>query len=145
LQWIPGLKSGADPAKKTGILFHNAMSEREALPDKVYYSIGEIAKHFGVSTSLIRYWEDEFPHITPRKNGKGDRRYNKADIEKVARIYELIKEKGFTIRGAQAFLSEKPEKQTEQPLITSDTVKIKESLLSIRSYLIDLKDQLEKL
>lgn len=123
------------------------MSEREALPDKVYYSIGEIARHFGVSTSLIRYWEDEFPHITPRKNGKGDRRYNKADIEKVARIYELIKEKGFTIRGAQAFLSEKPEKTAEPVFVSvsSDTAKIKERLLSIRSYLIDLKDQLEQL
>jgi DNA-binding transcriptional MerR regulator len=132
-------------AKKTGILFHNEMSEREALPDKVYYSIGEIARHFGVSTSLIRYWEDEFPHITPRKNGKGDRRYNKSDIEKVARIYELIKEKGFTIRGAQAFLSEKPEKQPDAPLASSDSANIKKSLLTIRSYLIDLKDQLEKL
>ncbi|HOY96933.1 MAG TPA: MerR family transcriptional regulator [Catalimonadaceae bacterium] len=121
------------------------MSEREALPDKVYYSIGEIARHFGVSTSLIRYWEDEFPHITPRKNGKGDRRYNKADIEKVARIYELIKEKGFTIRGAQAFLTEKPEKTSEAVALPSDNAKIKERLLTIRSYLIDLKDQLEKL
>jgi DNA-binding transcriptional MerR regulator len=121
------------------------MSEREALPDKVYYSIGEIARHFGVSTSLIRYWEDEFPHITPRKNGKGDRRYNKADIDKVARIYELIKEKGFTIRGAQAFLSEKPEKSAEPVPVPSDTTKIKERLLTIRTYLIDLKDQLENL
>jgi len=134
-----------DLVKKTGTLFHNEMSERESLPDKVYYSIGEIARHFGVSTSLIRYWEDEFPHITPRKNGKGDRRYNKSDIEKVSKIYELIKEKGFTIRGAQAFLSEKPEKQTDPTLASSDTAKIKERLLTIRSYLIDLKDKLEKL
>jgi DNA-binding transcriptional MerR regulator len=119
------------------------MADRQELPDKMYYSIGEIAKHFGVSTSLIRYWEDEFPQITPRKNGKGDRRYNKADIEKVARIYELIKEKGFTIRGAQTYLAEKPEK-TEKAEKPADPG-IREKLIEIRTYLIRLKSELEKL
>ena len=114
------------------------MTERETLPDKMYYSIGEIARHFGVSTSLIRYWEDEFPQITPRKNGKGDRRYTKSDIEKVGRVYELIKEKGFTIRGAQTFLSEKQEK-IEKPTEQG----IKPQLEKIRDYLIELKAQLE--
>jgi DNA-binding transcriptional MerR regulator len=120
------------------------MTERQSLPDKMYYSIGEIARHFGVSTSLIRYWEDEFPHITPRKNGKGDRRYNKSDIEKVAQVHELIKDKGFTIRGAQTFLAEKPEK-VEKPLEPKPNLEIKERLLQIRKYLIQLKADLENL
>jgi DNA-binding transcriptional MerR regulator len=125
--------------------------ERQTLPEKMYYSIGEIARHFGVSTSLIRYWEDEFPHITPRKNGKGDRRYNKNDIEKVARIYELIKEKGFTIRGAQAYLADKDnrektpksvEKEPEPPVSDTNT---KATLLRLRSWLLELKTELENL
>jgi DNA-binding transcriptional MerR regulator len=90
------------------------MSERIDLPEKVYFTIGEVARFFGVSTSLIRYWEDEFPHITPRKNGKGDRRYTQNDVDKIALIYELIKGKGFTIRGAQAHLSEKKRKSRKQ-------------------------------
>lgn len=118
------------------------MAERQALPDKIYYSIGEIARYFGVSTSLIRYWEDEFPHITPRKNGKGDRRYNKADIDKVAQIFELIKEKGFTIKGAQAFLAEKKEKPNRA---TPGTQSIRDRLLRIRSFLLDLKQELENI
>jgi len=119
------------------------MADRQEIPDKMYYTIGEIARHFGVSTSLIRYWEDEFPHIAPRKNGKGDRRYTKSDIEKVGCIYELIKEKGYTIRGAQSFLSEKPEKQTETTLKHGS--ELKEKLVKIRSYLIQLKTDLENL
>lgn len=113
------------------------MAESRTLPDKMYFSIGEVARYFDVSTSLIRYWEDEFPHITPRKNGKGDRRYNKSDIEKVAQIFELIKEKKFTIRGAKAHLAEKSEKKEPQT--------VKEKLIEIRNGLLSLKDGLLKL
>ena len=115
------------------------MAEREPLADKVYYSIGEIARHFGVSTSLIRYWEDEFPHITPRKNGKGDRRYNKSDVDKVSQIYELIKEKGFTIKGAQAFLAESKEKSSR---IAAVNLSVKDRLLKVRAFLLEMKSAL---
>jgi DNA-binding transcriptional MerR regulator len=110
------------------------------LPDKIYFSIGEVARFFGVSTSLIRYWEDEFPQITPRKNGKGDRRYNKQDIEKVAKIYELIKEKGFTIRGAQSFLAEKTDRPERK-----EEFSVKDKLLEIKSFLVNLKSELKNL
>jgi DNA-binding transcriptional MerR regulator len=118
------------------------IQEQKPLPDKVYFSIGEVAKHFGVSTSLIRYWEDEFPHITPRKNGKGDRRYNKQDIEKVALIYDLIKEKRFTIKGAQAFLAEQKDKKNQILKDKKSPQTTKERLLQIREYLVQLKMEL---
>jgi DNA-binding transcriptional MerR regulator len=123
------------------------MTEREVLPDKMYFSIGEVARFFGVSTSLIRYWEDEFPQITPRKNGKGDRRYTKSDVEKVARIYELIKEKGFTIRGAQAHLAaghKTPEPVIEKPK-TEEEESVRQQLIRVRSFLIQLKEELSQL
>jgi DNA-binding transcriptional MerR regulator len=137
----PGLLCNPEWEKKIGIIPLDTMAERQPLPDKIYYSIGEIARHFGVSTSLIRYWEDEFPHITPRKNGKGDRRYNKSDIEKVARIYELIKEKGFTIKGAQGHLVEKTEKVGK----STQTMNVAERLLRIRTFLLELKKDLENI
>jgi DNA-binding transcriptional MerR regulator len=113
------------------------MPDKLLLPDKVYYSIGEIARYFGVSTSLIRYWEDEFPHLTPRKNGKGDRRYNKQDLEKVEVVYDLIKEKKFTIAGARAHLADKGDKKS-QPLT------VKQRLLEIRGFLLKLKEELSQ-
>jgi len=115
------------------------MAIKNSLPDKMYYSIGEVAGHFGVSTSLIRYWEDEFPQITPRKNGKGDRRYTKQDIDKVTVIYDLLKEKGFTIKGAQSHLSEKVQ------IVTSPALGAIERLKEIKGFLLQLQSDLKNL
>ena len=59
---------------------------------KLYYSIGEIAEMFHVNTSLIRFWEKEFPFITPKKAGGNVRQYRKEDIENIRLVYHLVKE-----------------------------------------------------
>lgn len=64
--------------------------------EKLYYSIGEVADMFEVNTSLIRFWEKEFPQLQPRKNGRGNRVYSKKDLELFKKIHHLVKEKGFT-------------------------------------------------
>jgi len=69
--------------------------------EKLYYSIGEVAKLFDISKSLIRYWESEFEILKPHKNGKGERKYTKKNIEQLSIIYHLVKERGFTLKGAQ--------------------------------------------
>ena len=68
---------------------------------KRYYSIGEVAKMFEVSKSLIRFWENEFDFLKPHKNSKGDRRFTVQNLEQLNLIYELVKERGFTIDGAR--------------------------------------------
>ncbi len=52
------------------------------LPEKRYYSIGEIAKAFSVNTSLIRFWEKEFDILKPKKNAKGNRMFTPEDLKK---------------------------------------------------------------
>ncbi len=69
--------------------------------DKLYYSIGEVSEIFGVSKSLIRYWESEFTTLKPHKNSKGDRRFTRQNIEQLRQIYHLVKERGFTLEGAK--------------------------------------------
>lgn len=69
--------------------------------EKLYYSISEVAEYFEVSTSLIRYWETEFTFLRPHKNSKGDRRFTRANIEQIQIIYDLVKERGFTLDGAK--------------------------------------------
>ncbi len=69
--------------------------------EKLYYSIGEVADMLGVSKSLIRYWENEFDFLNPKKNRKGDRRFTKENIQQLLIIYELVKERGFTLEGAK--------------------------------------------
>jgi len=72
---------------------------------KRYYTIAEVSKMFGVAKSLLRYWEGEFKEIQPRKDRGGVRRYTAKDIEQVQQIYDLVKERGFTIEGARKELS----------------------------------------
>ena len=79
------------------------------LPDKRYYKIGEVAKAFDVNTSLIRFWENEFDVLKPKKNKKGNRLFTPEDLENLKMIYFLVKEKGFTLEGAKKKLKENPE------------------------------------
>ena len=57
------------------------------LPDKRYYKIGEVAKAFGVNTSLIRFWEKEFDVLKPKKNAKGNRKFTPEDIKNLMSCY----------------------------------------------------------
>jgi DNA-binding transcriptional MerR regulator len=71
------------------------------LPEKLYYTIGEVSKAFKVNPSLIRFWEKEFEVLKPKKNSKGTRRYSSVDIENFQTIHHLVKEKGYTLEGAK--------------------------------------------
>tara|TARA_R110002072_G_scaffold4384_9_gene30740 strand:+ start:3075 stop:3401 length:327 start_codon:yes stop_codon:yes gene_type:complete len=76
------------------------------LPEKRYYSIGEVAKAFDVNTSLIRFWEKEFDVLQPKKNAKGNRKFTPEDIKNLELIFHLVKERGFTLDGAKTHLKE---------------------------------------
>lgn len=71
------------------------------LPEKRYYSIGEVAKAFDVNTSLLRFWEKEFDIIQPKKKESGVRKYTPEDLKKIQLVFHLVKEKGLTIDGAK--------------------------------------------
>lgn len=104
------------------------------LPEKLYYSIGEVAQAFNVNTSLIRFWEKEFDSISPKKNKKGDRFFTPKDVENFKIIFHLVKEKGYTLEGAkvvlqsQKNLSKKVEIITRLELVKAELIKLKELL-----------------
>jgi len=104
---------------------------------KLYYSIGEIAKMFNVSKSLIRFWESEFDILKPHKNSKGDRRFTQQNISQFKMIYHLVKERGFTLEGAKRELKQNKER------ITQKYKKI-ESLTKIKSFMVKMKADLDK-
>ena len=87
------------------------------LPEKLYYSIGEVSKAFKVKTSLLRFWENEFDSIKPKKKQTGTRKYTQKDIESIQLIYHLVKEKGMTLAGAKSRLKEKKGMIYEKNLI----------------------------
>ena len=97
-----------------------------------YINIGELAKKFDVSVSLIRYWEKEFKQFKPEKSIKGTRKYSKKNIETFNLIYRLIKIEGYTIEGAKEKLNVKPLIQSKQEAI--------EKLTELKEFLTKLKD-----
>jgi DNA-binding transcriptional MerR regulator len=72
---------------------------------KLYYTIGEVAEIMQTSTSQLRYWSGEF-HLNVRKNRKGDRLFQKDDLEKLKLIQHMLKDEGFTIEGAKKRLKQ---------------------------------------
>jgi DNA-binding transcriptional MerR regulator len=108
--------------------------EDEILFQKNYYSIGDVSNMFKVNISLIRFWENEFDILKPKKNGKGDRLFRPQDIKNLQLIYHLLREKKYTIDGAKVFL--KKNKKTEE------TFELIDALKKTKAFLLDLKANL---
>lgn len=105
------------------------------LPEKRYYGIGELAKAFGVNTSLIRFWEKEFDVLQPKKNAKGNRKFTPQDVKNLQLIFHLVKERGFTLEGAKTHLKEHKAK-------TLSTFDIIQKLEGVKAELTKIKNQL---
>jgi DNA-binding transcriptional MerR regulator len=78
------------------------------IPDKLYFRIGEVAALCGVATSVLRFWESEFPQLKPNKGGNGQRLYRRRDLEMALRIKGLLYGRGMTISGARRVLKAEP-------------------------------------
>ncbi|MFO7656390.1 MAG: MerR family transcriptional regulator [Bacteroidales bacterium] len=111
------------------------MPYKETKVEKLYYSIGEVAKIFNVNTSLIRFWEKEFDVIKPKKNKKGNRFFTQQDIDNFHLIYHLVKEKGMTLNGAKKKIKENKED-------TQDNFEVIKSLNEIKGLLLEIRDSL---
>ena len=81
-----------------------ALQPTPEIPDKLYFKIGEVAELLGVEPYVLRYWESEFPVLSPKKSGTGHRLYRRKDVELLLRIKHLLYEKRFTIEGARQTL-----------------------------------------
>ena len=106
----------------------------EILFQKQYYSIGEVATMFGVNTSLVRFWENEFDILEPRKNRKGDRFFKPSDIKNLQLIHDLLRRRKFTIEGAKDYLKKNQRADERYGMI--------QSLQRLRSFLLELKAHL---
>ncbi|MDD2244157.1 MAG: MerR family transcriptional regulator [Dysgonamonadaceae bacterium] len=105
---------------------------------RLYYSIQEVADHFAVNVSLLRFWEKEFENINPKKTSGGTRQYTKEDIQQVEIVYHLVKERGLTLEGARQEL-----KNNKDP----ENIRIEaiERLNIIKKELLHLEEEFERL
>mgnify|MGYP006420553891 CR=1 FL=1 len=99
--------------------------------EKLYYSIGEVSDMVGHEPHVLRYWEQEFDILSPRKNRAGRRIYTDTDVEVVERIRHLLKEEKYTIEGARQAIER-----------DDDREKLEEDLRTLRSFLAELRDQI---
>jgi DNA-binding transcriptional MerR regulator len=109
--------------------------EDEFLFQKQYYSISEVAQWFSVNNSLLRFWENEFDILKPRKTRKGDRLFRPEDVKSLQLIYYLLRQRKFSIEGAKQYLKENKKKADVQ-------MQLMQSLTKIRAFLLELKANL---
>src|SRR6516165_2099012 len=104
-----------------------ALQPAPEIPDKLYFKIGEVSELLGVEAYVLRYWESEFPVLSPKKSGTGHRLYRRKDVELLLRIKHLLYDKRFTIEGARQTLQSeikapkpKAAKRVQQELFAED-------------------------
>ena len=98
---------------------------------RLFYSIQEVADHFAVNVSLLRFWEKEFENINPKKTAGGTRQYTRENIQQVEIVYHLVKEKGMTLEGARQTLKSKKDEEEKRVELLSRLTELKKELLSL--------------
>ncbi len=111
------------------------LPDDEELFSKQYYAISKVAEWFGVNTSLIRFWENEFDILKPRKNRKGDRLFRPEDVKNLQLIYQLLRNKKYTIEGAKEHIKAHKKKADIQLQLSQTLQKFKGFLLEMKANL----------
>ena len=87
------------------------------IPEKIYFKIGEVCDLVGVQAHVLRYWETEFPMLSPQKNRSGQRSYRRRDVEISLRIKQLLYDEMFTIAGAKKKLHNELRETTKLKIV----------------------------
>ena len=107
--------------------------DEKVLSQKLYYTISEVASWFKVNTSLLRYWENEFDILKPRKTRKGDRLFRVEDIKNLQIIYFLLRQKKYSIEGARTYLKQNKSQADTQAQLVQTLTKFKSFLLELKA------------
>lgn len=110
----------------------------DAADEKRLYKIGEVCRMADVQPYVLRYWETEFPPLTPNKSGGGQRLYTQREIDIILRIKQLLYAEGFTIAGAK----KKLETELNAPAIEAPPPAAPQSSKKARSSLVEVKREL---
>ncbi len=93
-----------------------------AIPEKIFFKIGEVCDLVGVQAHVLRYWETEFPMLSPQKNRSGQRSYRRRDVEIALRVKELLYDDLYTIAGAKKKLQVELRELTRLKIVPNETV-----------------------
>ncbi len=113
-----------------------------AIPEKLFFKIGEVCELAGVQAHVLRYWESEFPTLKPKKNPSGQRIYSRDDIETIVEIQNLLYNERYTISGARQMLARQP---TAAPPETAITETVPQVLADLKKRVCELLALLESM
>jgi DNA-binding transcriptional MerR regulator len=88
-----------------------------AIPDRLYFKIGDVARICQLETYVLRFWETQFPQLKPNKSGTGQRLYRRRDVELALRIKHLVHTEGYTLAGARQVLGQRRTSPHPAPLL----------------------------
>ncbi|GGC19478.1 transcriptional regulator [Parapedobacter defluvii] len=111
------------------------MPYKEREINKLYYTMGEVTAMFGVNASQIRFYEREFDILQPKKNKKGNRLFTPDDIANLKIIFNLVKDKGYTLQGARDYLRDNKSEARENQRVIDSLQRLKAFLLEVRDSL----------
>lgn len=114
------------------------------IPDKLYFRIGEVAKLCDLPAYVLRFWETEFPQLSPKKSSKGQRLYRQRDVENLVRIKKLLYEEGFTIQGARQHLKLEAKPAKAQAALFTGSRSRGSELKQVRAGLQDILGMLKQ-
>ena len=104
--------------------------------EKYLYTVGEVAEIIGESTSLVRFWSNEFPKfIKPQRNAKGNRLFTKEDVDRFKQIHHLVKVEGLTLEGAAKRLKGDMKGSLNTSRVLETLRGIRQQLQEIREYI----------
>ncbi len=89
------------------------MAEQETpkIPDRLFFRIGDVSQLTGIEAYVLRFWEGEFPALSPKKTSSGQRQYRRKDVETVLEIKRLLYDEGYTIAGARKAMRGRPKQK----------------------------------
>jgi DNA-binding transcriptional MerR regulator len=111
---------GFEPERAYGKVFRDMNRAAIAIPEKLFFKIGEVCELTSVQAHVLRYWESEFPMLAPQKNRAGQRTYRKRDVEMALRIKELLYDDQYTIAGAKKKLASELRGASKLKVVTPD-------------------------
>ena len=115
----------------------NEEAAKPEIPDKLYFRIGEVSKLLGVEAYVLRFWETEFPALSPKKTDTGHRLFRRKDVELLLQIKHLLYEKRYTIEGARQWLQAAKAGRPAEP-VGQQSLFADEPIAQIRKELEDL-------
>jgi DNA-binding transcriptional MerR regulator len=115
--------------------------DQPEIPDKLYFRIGEVSHLVGVEAYVLRYWESEFPGLSPRKSSSGQRMFRRKDVELLLRIKHLLYSQKFTIEGARKALSDQ-NREKSKPGVLSKLQPVKQAELFAADPLVEIRREI---